>query len=76
MAYQFYPASASNLNIKFTNQLPGTYHILLVNSEGQTFASESFGYNGGVSIKKLSVNVAVPQGFTTFRYLMVRKQVF
>ena len=56
------PASASNLNIKFTNQLPGTYHILLVNSEGQTFASESFGYNGGVSIKKLSVNVAVPPG--------------
>lgn len=56
------PASPSNLNVRLTDQSPGVYHIVLVNSEGRTLANDDFTYNGGVFVKKLSIKVSLPAG--------------
>lgn len=56
------PATSTNLNIKFNNQKPGIYKIMLINSGGHMLSSENYSYPGGTSIKKLQINAVIPPG--------------
>ena len=56
------PATASNLNIRFADQKPGTYEIMLMNSAGHIISRETYVYPGGTGVKKLAVNADVPAG--------------
>lgn len=56
------PAVANNLNLKMSNQRPGTYTIRMVSSFGYPVMLQKFSYNGGTINKKLVISKTVPEG--------------
>lgn len=56
------PVTCNNINLKMTNQEPGTYKVRLINRYGQTITFQSLNYEGGSNVKKLDFTEIIPPG--------------
>lgn len=56
------PATASNLNLKMTNQPAGNYIIRLLNSFGQPLLAKEIQFRGGTGIEKIQPTQSIAPG--------------
>lgn len=56
------PARSNNINLKMTNQEPGTYKIRLTNIYGQAIMLPSLNYGGGNTVEKLDFTKIISPG--------------
>jgi len=56
------PAIGNNMNLNLENQPAGTYHVSIFNSYGRPIIEQSFDFQGGTGIQKLSNKQSLKRG--------------
>jgi hypothetical protein len=56
------PATGSNMNLKLENQPSGKYQVRIFNSNSQAILEQSFDFNGGNGIQKLTNHQSIIHG--------------